>query len=125
MLILVRGLPGSGKTTFAKKCRVYLHLEADMFFVDANKKYVFDGSRIKQAHEWCQNTARIMLNNNIPVIVSNTFTTIKEMQFYLDCEIPFTIYRMTREYGSIHDVPSETIERMRSRFEPIKGETLI
>lgn len=59
-LILLRGLPGSGKSTLAK---VILQirdsdepeiLSADDFFMDENGDYVFDSSKIKEAHNYCQ-----------------------------------------------------------------------
>jgi len=44
-LILVRGLPGSGKSTFAKTFGC-LHVEADMFYI-VGGKYRFDGTEQK------------------------------------------------------------------------------
>ena len=85
-LVLLRGLPGAGKSTFAKMLvgdKDYCHKEADMFFVK-NGKYIFEPNKIREAHEWCQKTTEIFLNNGLSVVVSNTFTQRKEMQFYLD-----------------------------------------
>jgi adenylate kinase family enzyme len=39
-LIIIRGLPGSGKSTFAKSYfNGYIHLEADMYFVQPDGSY--------------------------------------------------------------------------------------
>ena len=54
VLFIVRGLPGSGKTTLAKSLGS-VHFEADMYFMEGNE-YKFDITKIKKAHEWCQNT---------------------------------------------------------------------
>jgi len=134
-LILVRGTPGSGKSTFVKanltyqlEMEGYVHLEADMYFEDVDGHYDFDGSRIKNAHEWCKKTAMEMMKQSKGVIVSNTFTQKWEMESYLELAeklgYQVTIFRMTSDYGSIHDVPAESIEKMKARFEDIEGEIL-
>lgn len=129
-LVIIRGLPGSGKTTYAKQCFPnHIHLEADMFFVNANGDYSFYGSMIKNAHEWCTSTAHIFMNHQKDVIVSNTFTTLKEMRPYLDhaklTGHQISVIRMNTQYGSIHDVPADVIERMKARFEPYDGEAIV
>lgn len=134
-LVLVRGLPGSGKTTFAEKITQvqpddrYVRLEADMYFVDHKGNYNWHKNGIMHAHMWCQDTTRILLNNRQSVVVSNTFTTLKEMQPYIDhanlLDIDVTVYRMTKNYGSIHNVPEDVIKKMSDRFENNFGEVLI
>ena len=129
-LILVRGLPGSGKSTFAQDFAYdYVRLEADMWFTDHLGNYNWNAINIRQAHAWCLETARILLNNGQSVVVSNTFTTLKEMQPYIDhaklLDIEVRVYRMTKNYGSIHNVPDEAIKRMVDRFQGYPGETLI
>ena len=53
-LTLIRGVSGSGKSTFAKTLNG-IHLETDMYFIDpVTGEYNWDGEKIKQAHEWCQ-----------------------------------------------------------------------
>lgn len=127
-LTIIRGLPGSGKSTLARGLGI-LHYEADMFFIRPDGKYKFNPGLIKQAHEWCQNSVRCALYARRDVVVSNTFTTHKEMQPYIEfakkCDAPLKVYRMIGNYGSIHNVPEETIERMRNRFEDYEGEILI
>ena len=86
-LILIRGLPGSGKSTLAKQYVAqgsFKHFEADQFFVDANGNYNFDPSKIKFAHQWCQDQVRKALVEGYNVVVSNTFTQKWEMKAYLD-----------------------------------------
>ena len=51
-LILVRGIPGSGKSTFAKSLGG-THFETDKFFM-VDGEYKFDGTKIKEAHKWCK-----------------------------------------------------------------------
>jgi predicted kinase len=51
---IVRGISGSGKSTYAKSLGI-LHLESDMFFMQ-NGKYNWSADHIKFAHEWCFRT---------------------------------------------------------------------
>lgn len=56
-LVLIRGLPGSGKSTIARAMAAYEHYEADMYF-EKGGEYCYDASKIKDAHEWCQRETR-------------------------------------------------------------------
>ena len=85
-LTLVRGIPGSGKSTLAKALAYspdVMHLETDMFWM-VDGEYKFDINRLREAHEWCQAETRKHLKNDFEVVVSNTFTTIKELRPYFD-----------------------------------------
>ena len=63
MLILIRGLPGSGKSTMARvKYPNHIHLEADMYFEDDKGNYNFDPKKLKEAHKWCLETTRSLLS---------------------------------------------------------------
>jgi len=74
-LILVRGIPGSGKSTISKLLRG-AHLETDMFFTNPETgEYKFDYLKIKEAHAWCQRQAERCMEVGIEdLIISNTFT---------------------------------------------------
>lgn len=129
MLILIRGLPGSGKSTFAQYLLSLLggvgeHLEADMYFEIYNDD-VFDSRLLQEAHTWCQNHARAALLRGEMVIVSNTFSRIWEMQPYIDFarahDIEFKVLTCEGNYGNLHYVPQQTIEKMRARWEKWDG----
>lgn len=123
-LVLIRGLPGSGKSTYAKKIGCY-HVEADMYHC-VDGEYVFDGSRSRLAHNWCQKSAMFAMEQGMDVAVSNTFTQKWEIQPYLDMAAKtghkVKIVRMIKEYGTVHGVPAETMHKMRERFEKMEGE---
>lgn len=83
VLILLRGLPGSGKTTLAKALGG-IHVEADQYFME-DGEYKFDASKLKDAHGWCQSIVDSYLRNGFEkIIVSNTFTQEWEMKSYYD-----------------------------------------
>ena len=131
-LILLRGLPGSGKSTTAKLLGAdgagYAHFEADMYFME-NGEYKFDPMKIKDAHKWCQNSVEhaMLLNYttgyNSTIIVSNTFTQEWEMeQYYKMAESwGYRVYSIIVEnrHGGVneHGVPEDKLEQMKNRFE--------
>jgi len=130
-LYLLRGLPGSGKTTFANRlCADDNIFEADKYFSQTGT-YKFDASKLKDAHKWCVDSVdRAMFTNYqtggdkfANIVVSNTFTQEWEMQAYIDLankyEYQITSIIVENRHGnkSIHGVPDETIEKMRNRFE--------
>ena len=126
-LLLLRGCPGSGKSTLAKSLGGF-HVEADMYFIN-DGEYKFDGSKIKDAHEWCQNevnTAMILNHTtgvNKRIVVSNTFTQEWEMKAYTDLaeSYDYRVYSLIVEnrHGGVneHGVPKDKLEQMKNRFE--------
>ena len=91
-----------------------------MFFLDENAVYKFDVSRLGAAHEWCFREFECAIYQNDDVIVSNTFTTLREMEDYIDLANKFKydikIIECLGNYGSVHDVPEATLVKMKARF---------
>jgi len=120
-LTLIRGIPGSGKTTTAMKMGV-THIEADMFF-DKNGEYCFEGGKIRDAHAWCQSQVMYHLNQNKSVVVSNSFVKIEEMKPYVEfCKKYSALLQIIEcdgNYKSVHEVPDSTIEHMRRNWEQL------
>jgi uncharacterized protein YxeA len=96
------------------------HLEADMYFIDEKGNYQFNPEQLSAAHRWCYYNTAAFLSKGIDVVVSNTFTTMKEMEQYLDLSqrlgVKLDIVEMRTQYGSIHSVPEATMEKMRNRW---------
>lgn len=110
-MVLIRGLPGSGKSTMAREMTDYRHLEADMYF-EVDGEYVYDASKIKAAHDWCVAMAKECLEQGLNVVVSNTFVKTWEMQRYIDLGYPFKIIELQQRWDNIHGVPKDKIEMM-------------
>ena len=133
-LILIRGLPGSGKTTLAELVADTV-LSADQFFVDSDGSYNFDESKIAEAHQWCIDTARRYMtpdwvgHRKVTIAVANTFTQQWEMAPYISMALELG-YRITVvslfDNGmsdeelferNTHDVPIDVIRDMRKDYE--------
>ena len=120
-LFLLRGLPGSGKSTLAEVIGG-THLEADKFFMK-NGKYQFNPSQLKNAHEWCRSECERAMEWGLRIVVSNTFTQEWEMKPYYELAekygyMVFSIITENRHKGkNVHNVPEETLDKMRKRFE--------
>lgn len=117
-VIIIRGLPGSGKSTLAKSMVDYLHFEADMY-LEINGEYVYDASKIKQAHDWCVDSAKNALEKGTNVVISNTFVKLWEIQRYIDLGFPYKILELQGKWPNIHGVPIEMIDSMASRWEKL------
>lgn len=129
-LILLRGLPGSGKSSLGD---VILRspnsspvdvLSADNFFVNDKGVYNFEGSKLKQAHNDCQQKCAERMKLEISrIVVANTFTEEWEMETYYEMaeRYKYRVHSIVVEnrHGNIniHNVPSEKIEQMKNRFE--------
>lgn len=128
MLLIIRGAPGSGKTTKAKKMKTafgFKHVEADMFF-EKDGKYLFEKDKVRLAHKWCQQLTFKFLSEGKDVVVANTFTKLWEIAAYTDfCkqnDIYFEVVELFNDYGNVHNVPEEVVQRMREQFEPFNTE---
>lgn len=127
-LFLVRGVPGSGKTTVASiienlSDKVY-KVAADDFFVNEDDGYNFDGSKLGDAHRFCRNkTSEAMENGYELIIVHNTFVQRWEMlnYFRLALEKNYRVHTLITENrhksGSIHDISESKIEEKKEDFE--------
>ncbi|MBE0508087.1 MAG: AAA family ATPase [Marinospirillum sp.] len=119
-LVLVRGLPGSGKSTWAQNLSGYRHLEADQFFVDAKGHYQFEKDKVLLAHLWCQQQVLASLLVGQKVVVSNTFTETFELHPYFafasELGIPLRIQETQGTWPSIHRVPMEVVQAMKKRW---------
>jgi predicted kinase len=122
ILYIVRGIPGSGKSTFAKTLGG-IHIEADQYFVDLEGNYNFDGSKIKLAHNWCMiQTQKAMVDDEPKIVVSNTFTQEWEMETYFKLaeENGYKVFTIIVEnrHGEVnqHGVPEDKLQMMKDRF---------
>ncbi|MCG6228397.1 ATP-binding protein [Vibrio furnissii] len=119
-LTLIRGLPGSGKSTLAKTLPG-VHLEADMFFVNAQGEYHYRPEWIGKAHAWCQQACERELAQGNSVVVANTFVRHWEMSAYKKLARTYRaklVIQVCRgNFQNIHGVEPATIERMRQQWQ--------
>jgi predicted kinase len=135
-MIILRGLPGSGKTTLAKflsEENYAEHVHAAAFSADdyfyKNGVYTFDPEKLGGAHKHCQMMTELFMAEapkyratKKVAIVHTTSTTEKELSTYLDLakkydyEVVSLIVENRHGNESVHGVPEEAMKKMRDRF---------
>ena len=129
-IILVRGAPGAGKSTFAQKLRDSIFrdcdrctaiFETDNFFVDSINHHDdhFDSAFLGIAHSWNQGEVIRCCRDcpEVPVIVANTFCQNWELKPYLEIakafKRPVFVFTLRTEHDNVHNVPDKTVQKHR------------
>lgn len=130
---ILRGLPGSGKSTIAAKLASSNHIfSTDDYFRNSEGIYKFDHTKPGQHHANNQGAFRVVCEEGVdPVVVDNTSTRRWEMEPYIKAarENGYTVVEMLvgdpwdEKYQeecaarNIHGVSLEIVQRMAKRFE--------
>ena len=129
-LVLIRGIPGSGKSTIAKTHFVpkgYRHYEADMYF-EIGGVYRFNPEKVQNAHGWCQKMTQDSLLMGMNVVVTNTFVRLWELEGYLHIanklNAAVRIIQATGCWNNVHGVSDDIITRMKENWETIANTEL-
>lgn len=120
-LILLRGCPGAGKSTLASVMQIDAIISADQYFELFGRNY--HHTLVEKAHLWCQEQTEAAMKLNMDIVVTNTFVKEWEMDAYfqLATKYGYKVHTVIVEnrHGntSIHDVPPETVTKMKNRFD--------
>lgn len=132
-VVLMRGISGSGKSTYIKNhFPDAVVCSADHYFIDNQGKYNFDRNKLGAAHGSCKaNFAKALKERKPLIVVDNTNTKLSEMKPYVD---------MAKHHGyrievvrldtpphvaadrNVHGVPPEAIDAMHRRMADIPPE---
>lgn len=125
-LILLRGLPGSGKTELAKVLSEgkYPVLSVDDYFTDKETgEYKFQFDKNHLAYKQCESSTRKLMEHKHPkIFVDNTFTLEWETEPYIRManELGYRLFVVTVEnfHGNknIHNIGEEQIEKMAAKY---------
>ena len=112
-LVLIRGAPGSGKSTYgATHYSTYKMMSADDYFT-TNNEYVYDRGSVTAAHNWCHEETMKLLNEGCDVVVCNIFANKWNVDKYVNEAPPNTrveVIKLTSLYKSVHKVPGMKVE---------------
>lgn len=120
-LQIIRGMPGSGKTTLAiKEYPDLLRLETDMYFT-RNGEYIFTKKLNEEAVEWFYDAVEKAAECGIDFVVTGVFAAHTER---LSRVLAITMLQgydvyiktLTDDFGNTHGVPKEHLDAMRANF---------
>lgn len=120
-LQIIRGLPGSGKSTRAAKWPHLLRLEADYYF-QRGGQYAFGDARNKSAEWWLMGQISQTCQLGIDFVVCGVFAggTTESLdvvvRMALESGYEVWIETMEADFGNVHGVRAEDYERMADGF---------
>lgn len=122
---VLRGCSGAGKSTLALELargdenKVF---EADKYLCE-NGEYIWSPERVSNAHVFCYlafNDA--LIDGKTPLVVSNTNTSEREFQRYIDLarDFGYQVFSLVVENRAdtkdIHNVPEDTLKKQEQRI---------
>jgi len=123
ILLIIRGLPGAGKSTLAEALNIRAVCTADDWYV-RNGIYKWNYMTIGEAHDWCKRKCRRFMQVGVErIIIANTSITARAIEPYFDMakEFDYKVFSIILEnrlsMKNIHNVPEETLENMKNKFE--------
>ena len=91
MLIIMRGWQGSGKSTLVKQFvtsfRNITIYSTDEYWIRENGEYLWDSSRLGEAHQWNENRAKQWFEEHSDedvLIIDNTNITLESLMPYVE-----------------------------------------
>ena len=120
---IIRGLPGAGKSTLAmSRYPNLMRIETDMFFY-RNGEYKFTLENNKKAVKWFKEQILICSKQGMDFVLTGVFSAHTErlgnaVSIALDNGYEVYIKTLTKNYGSIHGVPQNHLDAMKSSFVP-------
>lgn len=139
ILYIMRGLPGSGKSTMAQAIAKAETLagksvkiaSADFYHYDETRNYNFKVENLAAAHEQCRKTCEDAMRHGTDIVILDN-TNIKKMDYqiylYLAEQYKYTVQFVVPETQwafdpegcwrrNIHGVPLERIQMMSEKYE--------
>ena len=124
-LTLIRGLPGSGKSTYAKSLNV-LHLEDDHFCMQGGE-YKWSKDTYLLNRRKLYHLATHIIQWQVDCVVASIFWQASDILEYKQLakfqDFKFKVIKMTGNYGKdIHKVKKSHIKQMKEDWEDYPGE---
>jgi predicted kinase len=123
VVIIIRGLQGSGKSSVAKLFETKAICSADDYFV-RDGVYEWYGMGLPKAHQWCiRKCRRFMMIEAQRIVIDNTAVKARDLKPYygLAEDYGYKVFSIVVEnrHGGInsHGVPEDAIQRLREKFD--------
>jgi len=129
-LILLRGLPGSGKTSLARILNEegkYPVLSIDDYFTNTETgAYKFEFEKNHLAYKSCEERTKALMKKGLKkIFLDNTFTLEWEMEpyFRMAAEFGYRVFVITIEnrHGgkNIHNISNEQLKKMAEKYKVV------
>lgn len=129
-VIILRGLPGAGKSSVAKLFRRHIQISMDLFWTRDGRPYKFDYTRLREAIEWTHRQFSNALGAGAIgtdlIVVDNVNYALEHFQFYVDearaagAIVHFVhVERPIGDLMNSHGVPDDKVLQMAEKWEHI------
>ena len=121
-LVVIRGLPGSGKSTKARNdFPHHLHYEPDHLFCDTRGLYCHEHQLWGAACDFVLKMTDVALARGENVVVSDVFPKLASLRPYREVAAAhgasFRCITCDDSFGSVHSIPVFVLKKMRNEFE--------
>lgn len=128
-LIILRGLPGSGKTSLAHLLAEegkYPVFSVDDYFTNEKGEYRFEFDKNHLAYKQCEENVKVAMKSSAgKIILHNVFSIEWEIEpyFKLASEFNYTVFVATVEnrHGNknTHDISDEQLAKMAEKYKVV------